>query len=151
MIINPLTRQVLTNKWSDAARVASALVRRLGRSHNASKTLIRKAAKEAGAKNVRYLEGGRFGLIGKWKETAEGLIPSAKLKKPRIFVGKGMLDREVSMHELGHLKSGHLDILPKRITPEDHQAFEDQAWDWAIKNAKKYNISKRKLIRLKRA
>lgn len=157
LLVNPFTGQVI-NTWSDAARAASALARRLGRSYKGSKRLIHQTSKSLGLKKPIYLEGidprDMYGSVGKLNQiSVKASIPSSELskfpktkaKKVVAAVGKGPYEREVLMHEIGHIASGH--HLGKRPKVGD---IESEAWDWAIKNAKKHNISKRKLVRLKK-
>lgn len=62
-------------------------------------------------------------------------------------------DREIAMHEIGHQKKGHtgehLDELEG--IPEIEKMMEDEAWHWALKNAKKAGVSKRKIRQVIRA
>ena len=120
---------------------------------------------EGSYQNLRDEVGGRieFGAEdlkprSNWKHAAEGRMSysydptseSPRKESPEIKIGSGLFDREVAAHEIGHVKTPfHIDadeVLSRRNIYE-----EGGAWDWALKNAKRLGLSKRKLKRVSKA
>jgi hypothetical protein len=149
MIINPFTGQLILNhpgSHDQKVHGGNKKIRSLSDSYEALDT----AAESKISYDKDYI-GPTSGPITPFqarRTAGAGDARAIQLKDTigsKVSVLRGPREREVAAHEAGHVRLGHvLGALAPRETKES------EAWRWALKNAKKLGLSKRKIRQVMR-
>lgn len=132
LLTNPFTKQVVNANPEGCNQYKKCAVRSLEDSYSA-------IGQSAGIP-VEYVSdehpelGGAMGIT----------IPGKK-----VLVSRGVTEREVAAHEVGHSVTDPFGI--RQSDPDENIRREAMAWKWALKNRGKLGLSKRKILRAVRS